>query len=354
MLAAAVLHRRGSSDLRGGPIQVDDSGIPARCSSARDQDLADVEVDVAAVRAVQRVTLAKALPGASPGGVEASHRRVRTRVEGPPVGGDVDPRVERQVERSRGERAQAAVGHAHLRGVRAALRDQHLPISQGSHGRVPAVRRHVRPKAPRVGVRIEDMCLDDAVELRVLVPAGDEQGPVHEVRQAAAEDVVARGHGDRRLRSSSWVPHGGAGVVVNRIGLARVVSHRVVREHLAVLEQGRVDAHDRPVFDRAPLPHLTLVAAHRGRGRLGVGGRSRAGAQLEPPLHGRAVRNGVLLHVALDRGYGLVSERSRSGLSGEDRERQREQQCNAPSRRSPVLAGSQRRIGRTPAHQRGR
>ena len=110
--------------------------------------------------------------------------------------------------------------------------------------------------------RVEDVRLDDAVELRVLVAAGEEHPAVEEVRQPAAEDVEARVDVDRRLRAGLRIPDRRARVVVHRVGLGRVVADRVVRQHLAVRQQRDMHADDRPVDDGPPLAHVL-----RGRQR---------------------------------------------------------------------------------------
>ena len=259
-MPAAALHRLRGRYLRRCPVQVDDAGIAARGRSARDEDLAHVIERMAAVVADQGVALAEALPRASSGGVEASHRLVGARVEGAAVGRHVDPRVKRQVQRPP---CRARAGHRRSCAPPGTSGPPSVisisPLLQRGDARVPTAGRHALPKAPRIGVRVEDVRLDEAVELGVLVPAGEEQGPVHEVGQAAAEDVVARRHVHRRVRARGGVPHRGAGVVVDRVGLGCVVAHRVVGEHLPVLEQRDVHAHHRPVDNRAPLAHFALV-----------------------------------------------------------------------------------------------
>ena len=120
---------------------------------------------------------------------------------------------------------------------------------------------HVRAEAPQVRRGIEDMRLDDAVELLVLVAAGDEHPAVEEMREAAAEDVEAGVDVDRRLRARRRIPHRRARVVLHRVRLGRVVADRVVGQHLAVRQQRDVDADDRPVDDRTPLAHVLRAPA---------------------------------------------------------------------------------------------
>ena len=320
VLPAAVRHRRRSRYLRRSPVDVDDAGIIARGPSARDEDLAHVIEGMAAVVAVQGVALAEVLPRASSGCIEAPHRRVGTGVEGTAIGRYVHPRIQRLVERGRVERAQTTVRFEHLRHGRSARGDQRLPVGKGGDARVPPSGRHVRPKAPRIGVRVEEVRLHEAVELGVHGPTGDEQGSVHEVDQAAAKDVVARGHVHRRLRAGGGVPHRGAGVVLDRVGLGCVVAHRVIREHLSVREQRHVHGHHRPVDNRAPLAHLVRAAGDRRR--LGVHRGGRRGVPLELPLRDRVERrNGVLLNVA-QQGARVVSTRGRYGSGDKDRGRE--------------------------------
>ena len=160
-------------------------------AAAGDEDPADVVERVAAVVPVDGVALAEALPGAGPVGVERPHRLVRARVEGTAVRRRVDPRVQRQVQRRRGQPAQRSGRRPHLGDVRSALGDEHLAVAQRRDGRVPAPGRHVRAQAPRVRQVVEDVRLDDPVERRAPVPAGEEQAAVREVGQTAAEDVEA-------------------------------------------------------------------------------------------------------------------------------------------------------------------
>jgi hypothetical protein len=79
--------------------------------------------------------------------------------------------------------------------------------------------------------------LDDAVELLILVAAGDEQRTVEEVSEAGAEDVEARIDVGRRLSARGRVIHGGTREVLHREALGRAVPDRVPREHLAIREQ---------------------------------------------------------------------------------------------------------------------
>jgi hypothetical protein len=69
--------------------------------------------------------------------------------------------------------------------------DEHLAIVQRRDSRIPAARRYVRAEAPQVRQGIEEVSLDDAVELLILVPTGHEHPSVDEMREAAAEDVEA-------------------------------------------------------------------------------------------------------------------------------------------------------------------
>ena len=108
-------------------------------------------------------------------------------------------------------------------------------------------------------VRVEDVRLGDAVQLRVLVAARDEERAVHQMREAAAEDVVARVHVTGVcVRSPDPRPSRACGR--GRVGLRRVVADRVVGEHLAVGHQRDVDADHGPVDERAPLPDDVLGA----------------------------------------------------------------------------------------------
>ena len=143
-------------------------------------------------------------------------------------------------------------GRPHLGRVDAARRDEHLAVAERGHGRVPAPAQHVRAEAPEVRHWIEDVRLDDAVELLVLVAAGHEHPAVGQMREAAAEDVEAGVDVDRRLCARRRIPHRRARVVLHGVRLGRVVADRVVGEYLAVGQQRDVDADHRPVDDRAP------------------------------------------------------------------------------------------------------
>jgi hypothetical protein len=90
-------------------FEVDHPCVLARVAPAGDEHLANVEQRVAAVVSVQRVALAEALPCTVAVGVEDAHRLIRAGVEGPAVGRLVDPRIQRQVQRRRGQRPQRPV-----------------------------------------------------------------------------------------------------------------------------------------------------------------------------------------------------------------------------------------------------
>ena len=325
VLAAPVGHRCGRGHLRRRAVDVDDPGVGARAGSARDEDLPDVVEGAAAVAAVQRVALAEGLPRPATAGVERAHGLVRARVEGAAVGSHVEPRVQRQVERRGVERAQAARGRADLRHVGAALGDQHLAVAQRGDARIPPAGRHVGAEAPRVRRRVEGVGLDDPVQLCVLVAARQEDRPVRQVREPAAEDVEAGIDVDRRLRPGRRVPHRGAGVVMDRIGLGRVVADGVVGEHLAVREQRDVDADHGPVHDRAPLSDVPLRSGHRRGGDRRVARRRLARVAPEPCLVADRMRRGVLGFVRLAlmaerergrQGDGGAGERDRDGDGG--------------------------------------
>ena len=191
-----------------GPFRSTTRGVLARGTAARDEHLPDVEERMAAVVAVDRVPLPQRLPRPGAGGVERTHRLVGTGIERAPVRGDVHPRVEGQAERSGAERPQPTRKHPNLGRVDVTRGDQHLAVPQRRHGRIPAPGRHVRTKAPRVGRGLEEVRLNDAIQLLVLVPAREEHPTVEQMRQPAAEDVEAGIHVDRRLNPRHRIPHG--------------------------------------------------------------------------------------------------------------------------------------------------
>jgi hypothetical protein len=153
------------------------------------------------------------------------------------------------------------------------------------------------------------VCLDDSGQRRVLVAARDEQRPIAQVRETAAEDVEARVHPHVRLGPGLRVPDGGPGERVVLEGLRGPVTDRVICQHLAVGQQRHVHANDRPVDQRSPAPHLVLVPRHRRFGRLGVrrGGRNRR--LLERRLLGASVTDRVFRLVPADR-FDRVTERA--------------------------------------------
>ena len=88
------------------------------------------------------------------------------------------------------------------------------------------------------------MGLDDAVQLLVSIPAGDEHPAVDEMAQPAAEDVVAGVDVDRRLGARRRIPDGRARMVLQDVLLGGEVANRVVRENLPVRQQRNVHADD--------------------------------------------------------------------------------------------------------------
>jgi hypothetical protein len=164
VLPAPVGHRRRVAGLRVVAVDVDHPRAGYRVPSARDEDLAHVEEGVAAVITIDRIALAEAFPPAGAVRVQLAHRLIRPGVERTPVGGHVDPRVQRQAQRRGAQRPQRPGRGAHLRQGHATGRDQHLPVTQRRHARVPALARHVRPQAPRVVRVVEHVGLDDAVQ----------------------------------------------------------------------------------------------------------------------------------------------------------------------------------------------
>ena len=293
MLAPAVGHRRGRVDHRFRVVDVDDPRVSARAAAAGDEHLAHVVERVAAVAAVDGVALAEGLPGAGPVRVELSHRLVGTGVERPAVRRHVEPRIERQVQRRRAQRPQRSSRRAHLGDVRAALGDQHLAVAQRRDRRIPPLGRHVRAEAPGIRQVVEHMGLDDPVERRVLVPACQEQHPVAQVGETAAEHVEP-GHVHLCLGAGLWIPDRGAREVVDGERLRGPVADGVVGQHLPVRQHGHVHPHDRPVDERAPAAHLVLVPHDRRRSDRRISGGCRAGALAEDRLFGDVVVRGVL------------------------------------------------------------
>ena len=294
MLTAPVRHRRGSGHLRRRSADVHDAGVRARAAAAGDEDLAHIEERVAAVAAVDGVALAEALPRPGAARVEPPHRLVGTGVERSSVRRHVDPRIQREVQRRRTQPPQVPARGTNLGDVGAALGDQHLAVAQRRDRRIPAPLGHVRAKAPRVRLVVEHVCLDDPVQPRVQVPAREEECPIGQVSQTAAEDVEARVHPHRRLGPGVGIPQGGSGVVMHRVGLGCVVANRVVGQHLAIGQQRHVHTDDGPVDQRAPATNLVLVSRDGRLCRLGVGRGGGDGLPLEPPLRGRVVSDRVL------------------------------------------------------------
>jgi hypothetical protein len=174
--------------------------------------------------------------------------------------------------------------------------------------------------------------LNDALELGILVPAREEQRPVREVGQAAAEDVVAGVHVHRSLDAGGGVPHSRASVVVHREGLGRCIADRVVREHLPVLEQRHVHTHNRPVDQRAPLTHIPLRASDRRFRRLRVRRGGHDGTPRELSLDARSMSHGVLRLMAANGAdlTGVSKRRPRNRGEDQDREGEREDDATAP------------------------
>jgi hypothetical protein len=268
VLATTEGHRRARGDLRCRPVGVDHNrGFRGR-PAAGHECLADVVDGVAAVIAVDRIALAEALPGAAATGVESAQRLTGPRIEDATIGGNVQPGIERQVQRSGTQCAQAAVALAHLRDVGAALGDQHLPVCQRRHRRIPAAGGHIRPQTPAIARRVEQMRLHDPFELRVLVPTSKKQRPVKEVSETGAEDVETRVDSRRRMCPRDRVEDGGPGEIVNREGLGRSIADRVEGKHLPVRKQSDMNTDDGPVDDRPPLPDLTGIGDDCGGSRL--------------------------------------------------------------------------------------
>ncbi len=261
-------------------------------AAARDEDLPRGEDRVAAVVPVDRVALPVGLPRAGAARGDRAHRLVRPRVERAAVGRHVQPRVERKVQRRGAQRPDRSRRRPHLGQVRAALRDQHLAVAQRRDARIPALDGHVGAERPRGAV--VDVRLTDALQRRVLVAAGEEERAVGQVREAAAEDVVPREHGRRRVGAGHRVPQRRAGEGVLGVGLRRLVADGVVGEDLAVGHQGDVDADHRPVRQRPPAPRDVLVAGDGRRSGPRVGGRGRPRRRGHARLHGGVVDDRVL------------------------------------------------------------
>ena len=143
------------------------------------------------------------------------------------------------------------------------------------------------------------MRLDNPVQLRILVAAGEEQRAVDEVGEPRAEDVEARIDGGRRVRPRHGVVDGGSREVVHRKALRRAIADGVPGQHLAVRQQGHVNADDRPVDDRAPLPDLTGIVRDRGGGHPRLGGGTQPRLPAQPCLGRRVVDDLVLGPMAL-------------------------------------------------------
>jgi hypothetical protein len=137
------------------------------------------------------------------------------------------------------------------------------------------------------------MRLGNALELRILVTARDEERAVEKVRETGAENVETRIDRRRRVYARDRVVDGGPGEIVNREGLGRRIADRVPGEHLAVRKQGHVNPDDGPVDDGAPLSGLPGVARHGG-GRLRSPGRQLPRMPVELRLERPAVDDGVL------------------------------------------------------------
>ena len=120
------------------------------------------------------------------------------------------------------------------------------------------------------------MRLDDALELRVLVAARDEQRAVEEVRETGAEDVVTLIDRGGCMGTRDGVVDGGSRKVVNGKGLRRRIADGVEGEHFAVRKQRHMNADDGPGGDWAPLTDLP------GIGRDDLGGRQRRPRRPEP------------------------------------------------------------------------
>ena len=145
------------------------------------------------------------------------------------------------------------------------------------------------------------MRLDDAVELRAPVAAGDEQRTVEEVRETGAEDVVTLIDRGGCMGTRNGVVDGGSRKVVNGKGLRRRIADGVEREDFAVRKHRHVNADDGPGGDRAPFPDLP------GIGRDDLGGRQRRPRRLEP---GAIVEHRLARCAVDDRVFGLMTRRS--------------------------------------------
>ena len=200
-----------------------------------------------------------------------------------------------------------------------ALGDEHLPIRLRCHARVPALVLHVGGPGPRVRGGVEDVGCPDPGEVWpsfAVVSARGEDPAIHQVGQAAAEEVHTGRRVHRREAAVSGVPDGGSreGVIAVRgvsIGLV-LRNARVVREDLAVRKQRYVDRYDRPVDEVAPAAYLGGVVRNVRCCVRGVIGRECVGLGLHPPFLTGGEGDGVLLHVLLDRVHGtcqVVPER---------------------------------------------
>ena len=293
--------------LRSGAVRVDHERGVGRWAAAGHECLADVEDGVAPVTAVDGVALAERLPRAAAGGVELAQRLIGPRVEDATIGCNVQPGVERKVERSRAQGSQGPICLPHLGDIGTALRDQHLAVRQRRDRRIPAPGGHVRAEAPVVGRGVEQMRLDDPLELRILVSAGDEQRPVEQVGETSAEDVEPRIDGRRRVCPRDRVVDGGACEVLNGKRLGRGIADRVPSEHFAVRKQSHVNPDDGPVNHRPPLPDLPGIGHYGSGGCLRRPGRPYPRFAVEPRL-GRGVVDNLVLSMMACRSVDVVRE----------------------------------------------
>jgi hypothetical protein len=336
VLTTAERHWRGGGDRGRGAVGVDHERGLRRRAAAGHQRLADVVDGVAPVAAVEAVALAEALPRTAARCVELAERRIWPRVEDATVGRNVHPWIERQVERRRAQRSQSPIGLPHLRRIGTTFRDQHLAVRERRHRRIPATGRHIGTEAPSVGHGVEQMRLDDALELRVLVTAGDEQRTVEEVRETGAEDVVALIDGGGCLRARDGVVDGGSRKIVNGKGLGRGIADGVPREHLAVRKQRDMDADDGPVDDRTPFPDLSGIGRDGRVDRL----RCPRGPDARPAVSPRLERCAVD-----DRVFGLMARRSidvvRQDGPGNTKRRRQHERDDERSTENPAAGPSE-------------
>ena len=159
---------------------------------------------------------------------------------------------------------------------------------------------------------VEQMRLDDALELRVLVAAGDEERTVEEVGETGAEDVETLIDSGRRMGARDRVVDGGSREVVNGKGLRRRIADGVPGEHFAVRKQSHVNANDGPVDDRSPLSDLSGIRGDFG----GSGLRRPAGQEPRLPVELRLERSAVddgVLGLMPRRGVDVVREHGPRG-----------------------------------------